>query len=775
MTDGALYQIAEQALLSFNERKPLMSGTSDVGYITQKPKGGAEFEMSFSVLVSLLRQANSKIDEPLVEGAFRLKGLESHKCASREQNKVANFKVALCVGVERAQESLRDERGNPDYNITEAELNRPKIRKLIKAVAEAFFGPGIEIEKPRGGRNSAWVMFRGRVLKRDFLQYMQAKESGEDPLDALIPLDHLKGNRGKRIPWELRELMTHAFEKEGATTRHPSSSNVMSYLKTLIWAENKFRQANGLSELMVPSLPTLNAHIKQLLTQTELDIIQKGKRQTQNSRGRGSTDYRALLVGEYVEIDECRLSLLACAKKRGIWEKLSDEQREILEEIDDKICSRYTLVVVIDVASGMPLAWVLTEHPNTEATLEALRMATRDKTREKDKYGCCFTPMPAMRIGHIKNDNGTALRNRTIKQAILGIGAMNTDARVGVATDKPYVERLFGTTESRLLKLIDGYTGRKAGDMKEYDANAQALLVVDELYAEISRFMIDDYPAERHYGHGMFGCRPREMYAKIEKTRGIWKSVDPTQRRLALGWAVDATPNDEGVRVFGGVWFNSPELQEVYERFEGKVTVHIDPDDLQRATVTIPGHPEVIEVYLQSTVFAGMTLTEVFDFMIEARADDLETTEFYEDHLNRVRSEFFARIRERRKQRNISGSFTSREEAKKLAKQAFSSVRVIGHRRAEGAAEIKDLTRFGDGVQSRPLGRSREIIEQRAGPALIQPGEDSAIDANPDEVISDRSSGPVNGSDDPVRGSGAQTDASTAKPLARPKNVRTLK
>lgn len=767
------YDLATGTELHSGNEKWLISQKSDSGYIAQNATTHESSELPFETLVRLLKKANTKIVEPLVSNrsrtSLRLKGLESHHCASKGQQALGNFKVALSVGVEQLQERLRAEKGNPAYEITEAELNKPQNRKMVQAVAERFFGPRIYVEKPRGGKSSSWVMFRGRVLKRDFLRYEQAKVDGIDPLDALIPLDHCKGNRVARLPWELAQLMTQAFEEEGGTTRRPSPSNVMTYLETLIWDENKSRQANGLPSLVVPSLPTLTAHIKNLLSSTALDIMLKGKKHTQNSRGRGSTDFRALQVGEYVEIDECRLSLMVCAKKRGIWENLSHDRRAALKDIDDKICSRYTLVAVIDVATRMPLAWVLTEHPNTEATLEALRMATRDKTREQKKYGCKFAPMPALGIGHIKNDNGTALRNQTVKQAILGIYAVNTDARVGAATDKPYVERLFGTTESRLLKLIDGYTGRKAGEMKEYDANAQALLVVDELYAEITRFMIDDYPAMRHYGHGMFGCRPREMYSKINDTRGVWGPMDPTQRRLALGWKVEVTPNDEGVRVFGGIWFNSEELQED-DQFDEKVTVYIDPDNLQQATVAIPRHPNLITVDLQSTVFADMTLAEVFDFMIEVRADNLEATEFYDDHLNQVRSELFGRIQRRRKERRISGSFISREEAEKLAQQAFAGVRLIRQSSVDNAAPPDDLTHFGTGSKSYPVGTARELIEHHS----VSPFDGAETTSAPDEAKLKQKSVPDPSSNGLVESPSRQSQESTAKPLGRPRNVRKL-
>src|SRR5690606_14224646 len=123
----------------------------------------------------------------------------------------------------------------------------------------------------------------------------------------------------------------------------------------------------------------------------------------------------------------------------------------------------------------------VSDQPKAEATLELLRMSTRDKTREKRIYGCEGDPMPAMSLGMVRNDNGTGLRNTVVKTALLGVAAGNTDVRTHASADKPFVERMFGTTESMLFKLVHGYTGRKPGELPGYDASQSGVLDVDLL------------------------------------------------------------------------------------------------------------------------------------------------------------------------------------------------------------------------------------------------------------------------------------------------------
>ena len=130
----------------------------------------------------------------------------------------------------------------------------------------------------------------------------------------------------------------------------------------LIHEENSIRKRNQLGSLKPPSHATLSTHIQELVSPTEMLAATKGERHARNRRGRGSTDIRALFVGEYVEIDECKASLVASAKARGQSESLSDPDRTALEDIDKEIRTRLSILVMIDVATRMPLAWVISDQ-----------------------------------------------------------------------------------------------------------------------------------------------------------------------------------------------------------------------------------------------------------------------------------------------------------------------------------------------------------------------------------------------------------------------------
>ncbi|MDE4147185.1 MAG: hypothetical protein P1U91_20360 [Pseudophaeobacter sp. bin_em_oilr2.035] len=398
-----------------------------------------------------------------------------------------------------------------------------------------------------------------------------------------------------------------------------------------------------------------------------------------------------------------------------------------MEWADEVIRSRLCILVMIDVATRMPLAWVVSDQPKAEATLQLLRMATRDKTREKRIYGCEGEPMPAMTIGMIRNDNGTGLRNSEVKTALLGVGSAITDVRTHASADKPFVERMFGTTESMLLKLLHGYTGRKPGELPAYDANKAGVLDIDVLYEIITKFFIDEYPSLKHMGVGMGGRRPAEVYNEINKTRGIFKAVNEDLRRKHLGWKFKLKPNDEGVRVLSGLSYSSDAFQKAVDKWKGKVSVFIDPDNLNFATAVFPGDPELYRLDLQTTIFADLTVVEYLDLMASYRRENPETTKLYEDRIAKVRLERQELLQKIGVERRLPRSYVTFEEARTKAKALFASSQVVRTRVPLDTVAPGSLATASSGPGVLPIGDAEVIDLAPSNPAPetkeVQPSE----------------------------------------------------
>ena len=86
---------------------------------------------------------------------------------------------------------------------------------------------------------------------------------------------------------------------------------------------------------------------------------------------------------------------------------------------------------------------------------------------------------------------------------------------------------------------------------------------------------------------------------------------------------------------------------------------------------------EPIEVHLQMTAFADMTLPEVLRLVAECRREDPAKTELHEDRVMRVRHERSEKIKAIGVEHNLSRSYSTSQECKKMASVVFAGARYI--------------------------------------------------------------------------------------------------
>lgn len=782
MTEVPRYCLLPGTEITLLERPMVVTGTTDQGYQVAGLEDGVITVLPFGTLAQQLKLPGARIDTAIPKTGGKLKqrlgGFLTAQSLSEEQRELGRFHFALCKGMEAYRARLRAEHNNPGFRLSHRIADTDDARRFIAVVAAPIFGKKIHLNPPRGGKSKGYCVYHGRTLMKYF-QIFESLQADETPVDALVTLDHLKGNRTVRICNQLRKLMTEAWEHIGLDLKGPSVSNVRKHLETRIWQENEKRIRNALPELVVPSDRTIKKHRDSLITPTEYLIATQGRRHARNKRGRGSTDLRALLIGELGEMDECKISLVMSAKRAGLWEQMSDEDKGAIEALEKYIKSRFWILVMIDVASRMPLAWVIAENPNAEATLALLRMATRDKTREKLFHGCTGEPAAAVGLLHVKNDNGTGLRNAAVVGALMGSGSINTTTRAYASTDRPHIERLNGTLEMDVVKLLHGYTGRKPGELPGYDAMANGVITVDQLHEIVTQYFIDEYPSTRHHGVGMGGRRPIEVYKTINMTRGQVHPIDPHIRRIQLGWEENVTPTDEGVRVFHGIWFNSDEFQKKREKYaiHGKVKVFVDPDDIKLATIILPKVEEPIEVQLEFTAFADMTLPEVLRLMAELRRENPAVSVFHEDQVMRTRIRRQAQLKAIGVEHDLPRSYSTVEECRNMSKVVFAGARMIRSKPSGGTTRPGEITSVhpSDGVyslggQDSPIDGRLETttpVETLDQAGLNRPETDTRLTPDSTKPV------PKTGTRRKKSPSAKKSPAASER-LARPKNLKDL-
>lgn len=463
-----------------------------------------------------------------------------------------------------------------------------------------------------GKTEASFEILSGRTLQKYLKLY---REYGGNPV-ALMHRENLKGPQGEaRKKLDIFQerfidyVITHWLKPRKVKLAELFRLAKTQFLPMVEAIAKGFR---------FPSITTMRTRLK-AVPDTVKTLAREGERQGPNLKGAGSTDVRAFMFGEKTEVDQALLSIFTdksgktCAKIVN-----RAEAAKMSETLDPDEIQRSWLHLTCDVASGMPLGWVLSETADSDHSMALFRMATRDQTREKVRYGCKREPAPAVGLMISSADNGTATRNAKVRAGQLGVGMTVIDGRTYHATDKPYVESKFGTLQWQVLNFLPGYAGSKPGELPGYDPKGSASLSHEQLYGIITRYFVDEYPFAASRGTGMFNATPYQKMEEILETYGPIEPPSPQYRRIHLGVTRTVSVTSEGVKVFNRP-YNSTELQQYADRSADKaVTVHLDPDDLRKVCITVKGSKKIMHARLTMTALNDLTLNEAIELMTAA-------------------------------------------------------------------------------------------------------------------------------------------------------------
>lgn len=630
MSQQPLYNIPKGSILKMDGRELKVSACVESGYFVECQDTGEVFDLSVKQVEDAIRARECDVIQP-ADAAKRkalLKYTGGIECLEQIRNEeiraIAQARLALVL----AQDALLSE----GLKLTQRSMSSSgKHRKALLARADEI-SPGFDFQKQqRGGRKAkGFAVPQGRTLAEDRKTF---HDFDQNPV-VLAPRDHLKGNRAARLtPWQER-FIAYTLNTWSSKLK-PKLSKVYEGAKAVF-----HRTSLEIAEAVeFPCITTIRAR-KDAISQVAQDLGRGGQEHATNVHGAGSTDVRALAYGEKFEWDQYLISMFTSGD--GVLRAKVIDPNKGVEELEDNEVRRCWLHVIIDVATREILGWIMSETADSDHSMALLRMATRDKTKEKVRFGCKQDPAPPVGLGLGVADNGSATRNAAVYAAQLGMGGTVMTARARQPLDKMVIERMFGTLQWDVLNFSHGYTGSRPGELTGYEPKEMAKLSHDALYGMLTRYFIDEYPFRSHRGTGMYGATPN---AKREEALRRYGGINPPTQRdrcLHLGHKVELSTTSEGVRPFK-IPFNSTQLQTFAGGASKKVTVHLDPDDLRKVYVTAPGLPEPLEVPLTMTVFKDLTLEEAIEMMEDATKANPKRTALHEEQLEEARAR---RVRE---------------------------------------------------------------------------------------------------------------------------------
>ncbi len=620
MTSQPLYHIPKGSILILDGHELRVSVREESGYAVESEETGECFTLPTGRVETAIRNRDCEVIKPA--DAEKRKalleytgGIERVEQLPKKTQRLVQGRLALVL----AQDELRAE----GVKLTQRSMSKSGMHRRALLERAKRIAPDCRfLEILRGGEIEEGLSVpqgRGLVGYRDVYYRFD-----KNPV-VLATRNHKKGRReGRLVPWQER-FIDYVLNR-WQDPRKPKLGNVFKLAeKVFDRSPREIAQAANF-----PSITTIRTRAR-AISEVVSAIGRGGKRHAVNLKGAGSTDVLALRFGEYFQTDQYLLSIFSSGD--GVVRAEMIDPKTAPQELADNEIRRCWLHLIIDVATREVLGWIISETADADHTKALLRMATRDKTKEKVRYGCKQEPVPPVRLGLSVADNGTATRNSGVYASQLGMGMTVMTARAYQPMDKQIVERVFGTLQWDVLNFRPGYTGSRPGELTGYDPKSAAEISHDDLYGTITRYFIDEYPFRPHRGTGMHGMTPRQKREEALKKYG---AIDPPSQRdrcLHLGAKVRATTSSEGVRAFN-IPFNSTELQRFAGGGRKEVTVHLDPDDLRKVYVTAEKVEAVMEARLSMTVFKDQSLEEAIEIMEAATKSNPALRALHDGHLS---------------------------------------------------------------------------------------------------------------------------------------------
>ncbi|SFQ80075.1 integrase catalytic domain-containing protein [Donghicola eburneus] len=608
MSRAPLYAIPKGSVLKWDGRTLRVAVCEEGSFAVECEDTGECFSLSLEKVEAAIRARDCDVISPrdaakrkellnYTGGFEEIEQLPKEKLPSVQA--IAVLVLAIC---EIKSEGIKVTQRSMDKGGEHRQLVLQRAHKLAPQ-----FG---FLRSQRGGKLAeGFVVPQGRTLAR----YCKVFDQFDGNLVVLADRDHLKGSRAPRlVAWQQR-FVKKVIDRCLRETK-PSISNIYILEKALFVRTEKDKALCA----TWPSITTVRNHYNAKSVVAKA-LGRDGQEHSDNLYGAGSTDIRALIPGGYLETDQYLVSIFTRNDGRLVAKHIDPDTAP--EELQENEVFRCWLHVIIDMATRMPLGWIIAQSADADHTMALLRMATRDKTKEKVRYNCRNDPAPPVRLGMVSADNGSATRNSQVYAAQLGMGVVVKANRTYHANDKPHIERLFGTIQGKVLSILPGYTGSHPKHLPGYHPKGAAKVTHDQLYGMITRYLVDEYPYDEHHGTGMFGMTPK---AKLEEAISRYGLLPPHPQRdriLYLGVKREVSTTSEGVRVFN-IPFNSTQLQRYADGGSKRVTVHLDPDDLRQVLITAEGLDEVLEARLSMTVFKDLTLEEAVEVMEAATRDN---------------------------------------------------------------------------------------------------------------------------------------------------------
>lgn len=341
----------------------------------------------------------------------------------------------------------------------------------------------------------------------------------------------------------------------------PDLAEIHRQMVIAMEAENLLRGADD--QLRIPCESTLRNRYQDL-PEMRRDLGRVGansaRRKWQPEHG-GIDVVRAL---ERIEFDDHETDLQSLLVKIGVWKTMSKAERAKVRR------TRLWISAAIDVASRSLVGLhVSAQAPSMKSAMTILEMATRDKTEMARRLGCKSPWVQGGNMEALAVDSAVYFAYRPFRVAVNDMGTDLFLPPAGEAPWRGFIERLFGAFSHQLFNYFNGRTWGSVAAKGDYDSEANAAAVADQVAECIIRWAVDGYHNAPHTE--LNGATPMNRWLELSRDYGVMPGPSGALRTHLFGTYIKRAISKKGLRV-AGLQFQSKELQTI-RRAVGKTPI----------------------------------------------------------------------------------------------------------------------------------------------------------------------------------------------------------
>lgn len=501
-----------------------------------------------------LSALNPREQEDVIMKEFFVRDFFRMKAEYREQCRLARIDgMPLPLAVSKTRESL--------LRIIPVIARRWRDLQVGNSKATYRMTRAVRLEEPSPSTLKRWI----RTME-------------EHEFNALSLRNKYRGERPEHFtPDELIHLNTAVASACSQTD--PDLADIHRVMVKAMEAENTMRNAD--EQLRIPCENTLRARYSDL-PEMKRDLARDGKNTAKRKWQPEFGGIDVVRAGERVEIDDHETDLQTLLAKIGVWKMMSKSERAKVKRV------RLWISAAIDVASRSLLALhVSSQPPSIKSAMTVLEMATRDKSDIARRLGCKSRWEQNCTIETVAVDSATYFTNRQFRVAVNDMGTDLFLPPAGEANWRGFVERLFGTYSHQMFNYYSGRTWSSPEEKGDYDAEAFAAAVADQVAECSIRWAVDAYHNAPHTE--LNEATPCDRWLELSRDYGVMPGPTGALRTHLFGTYIKRTISKKGIRI-AGLYYQSKELQKIRRKLKSTPVVgRVNNHNLGAASVWTDG------------------------------------------------------------------------------------------------------------------------------------------------------------------------------------------